>query len=63
MSEEKERIAVCSKGRSTCGQRDMKWAPLRHISDLELQEMMKMSSGTLIALTWYQNRLTTTPNG
>ena len=38
---------------STCGQRDMKWAPLRHISDLERPKMTKMSSGTLIAFTWY----------
>ena len=26
---------------STCGQRDMKWAPLRHISDLERQKMIQ----------------------
>ena len=51
MSEEEEKIAVSSKGGSTCGQRDMKWAPLRHISDLERQEMIKMTSGTLIAFT------------
>ena len=48
---------------STCGQRDMKWAPLRHISDLKRQKMTKMSSGTLIALTWYQNRPPTMPHG
>ena len=48
---------------STCGQRDMKWAPLRHISDLERQEMIKMTSGTLIAFTWYQNRPPGTPHG
>ena len=47
----REEIAVSSKGGSTCGQRDMKWAPLRHISDLELQEMIEKSSGTLIAFT------------